>query len=89
MIQYGDGTEFSGFLSTDTMGIGNVSISNQTFAEITSLAPQETDSLFDGLMGMGYPSISNSKATPPFQNMINQGLVSPGAFSFWLSSCVN
>ena len=86
-IAYVDGSQESGFLSTDTLGIGGVSVVNQTFAEITTLSSMdELYSLYDGILGMGYPSIATSGATPPFQNMINQGLVSPSVFSFWLST---
>ena len=88
-IQYGDGSTDSGFLSIDSLGIGGLTVTSQTFGEITALATADASSFYSGLLGLGYPSLSNSGATPPFQNMINQGLVSPGVFSFWLSSCVN
>ena len=37
-------------------------------------------------LGMAYPSIANSGATPPFKNMTTLGLVSQPIFSFWLNS---
>ena len=39
---------------------------------------------FDGILGMGYPSLAVLNVMPPFNTMVNQGLVEP-VFSFWLS----
>ena len=85
-ITYSDGSKNSGFLSVDTLGIGGISVLSQTFAEITSLSSVDAAQVYDGILGLAYPSSSVSGATPPFQNMINQSLVSPSVFSLWLSS---
>ena len=34
---------------------------------------------------MGFPEIAVNGATPPFQNMVDQGLVEEPVFSFWLN----
>ena len=39
---------------------------------------------FDGILGMGYPSLAVLDVMPPFNTMVEQGLVDP-VFSFWLS----
>ena len=88
-IKYADGSQNFGFLSTDTLGIGGVSVVNQTFAEITTLSLSYLRSRYDSLMGLALPAATASGAIPPFQNMINQSLVSPSVFSFWLSSYVS
>jgi hypothetical protein len=37
------------------------------------------------LQGLGFPQIAIGGATPPFYNMIDQGLVPEPVFSFWLN----
>ncbi|KAL6458909.1 hypothetical protein MHYP_G00323810 [Metynnis hypsauchen] len=39
-----------------------------------------------GIMGLAYQSISSDSATPVFDNMVSQGLVSQDVFSVYLSS---
>ena len=41
--------------------------------------------LLSNLQGLAFPEISIGGATPPFQNMVEQGLVPEPVFSFWLN----
>jgi len=84
-IQYGSGS-MSGYLSVDDVGIGDLVVKRQKFAQATSepgiafIAAQ-----FDGILGMGFKSISVDGVTPVWYNMLSQNLVTKPQFAFWLS----
>merc|ERR550519_1081323 len=83
-IHYGSGS-MSGFLSTDTCCIAGVCATDQTFAEATHEPGLAfIAARFDGILGMGFPALAVLGVTPPFNTMVDQGLVDP-VFSFWLS----
>lgn len=88
-IQYGSGS-MKGFLSTDSLNVGGIVVKNQTFGEATRL-PGITFVMakFDGILGMGFESISVDNVRTVFGNMIEQRLVPKPIFSFWLSRDIN
>jgi cathepsin D len=88
-IHYGSGS-LTGFLSTDNMEFGSAIIRNQTFAEATKQPGVVfVAAKFDGILGMGYPSISVDKVKPVFNSMVEQQLVPQAIFSFYLSRDAN
>ncbi|KAK7470604.1 aspartic proteinase precursor [Stygiomarasmius scandens] len=85
-IQYGSGS-MEGFVSQDTLTIGDLSIKGQDFAEATK-EPGLAFAFgkFDGILGLGYDTISVNHITPPFYNMVNKGMLDQPIFSFRLGS---
>ncbi|KAL9125542.1 MAG: hypothetical protein Q9217_005265 [Psora testacea] len=88
-IRYGSGS-LSGFVSQDTVQIGDIKIKKQDFAEATS-EPGLAFAFgqFDGIMGLGYDTISVNHIVPPWYNMIDQGLLDAPIVSFYLSDTSN
>ncbi len=83
-IQYGSGS-LSGFISQDTLTIGDLTILKQDFAEATS-EPGLAFAFgkFDGILGLGYDTIAVDKVVPPVYNAIKQGLLDEPKFAFYL-----
>ncbi|TFJ83444.1 hypothetical protein NSK_005284 [Nannochloropsis salina CCMP1776] len=85
-IMYGSGP-VQGYFSEDDVELGGLTISQQAFAEVTDasgLGAAFAAGSFDGILGLGFDSISVGKVTTPFHNLIKQGLVAEPVFSFYL-----
>jgi saccharopepsin len=88
-IRYGSGS-LSGYVSNDVFQIGDLKVKHQDFAEATS-EPGLAFAFgrFDGIMGLGYDTISVNKIVPPFYNMMDQGLLDEPVFAFYLGDTNN
>jgi len=85
-IRYGSGS-LSGFVSQDTVTIGDLEIKQQDFAEATN-EPGLAFAFgrFDGILGLGYDTISVNRIVPPFYNLIKQGSLDEPVFAFYLGN---
>ncbi|XP_056393561.1 pepsin A-like [Hyla sarda] len=87
-ISYGTGS-MKGVLVYDTVQVGSIVTTKQ------GLILSETESFFlyyshfDGILGLGYPSLSVSGTAPVFDNMWSEGLIPEDVFSVYLSSSNN
>jgi saccharopepsin len=85
-IRYGSGS-LEGFVSQDTLTIGDLTITEQDFAEATK-EPGLAFAFgkFDGILGLAYDTISVNHITPPFYKAIDQGLLTEKLFTFRLGA---
>jgi len=86
-ITYGSGA-MNGFVSRDTLQVGPLTVKNVPFVEATDEVDLDLDSsMFDGIMGLGFPSISVlGMQWELFRGMKEQNpKLKHGMFSFWLS----
>ncbi|XP_058883641.1 nothepsin isoform X2 [Acipenser ruthenus] len=85
-LQYGSG-QLLGVVGRDTLRLSDVSVKEQEFGE-SVFEPGFTfvRAKFDGVLGMGYPSLSEGGATPVFDKLMEQQQVEKPVFSFYLSS---
>ncbi|XP_035603014.1 cathepsin D-like [Oncorhynchus keta] len=84
-IQYGRGS-LSGFISGDTVSLAGMQVTGQQFGEAVK-QPGITFAVarFDGVLGMGYPTISVRNITPVFDTAMAAKLLPQNIFSFYIS----
>lgn len=86
-LSYGDGSSVSGKQYTDTVKIAGLTSTKQTLGAATKYSSGFESANFpaDGLMGMGFQSISEYNAPPVFQNLVSEGQTSSSVFAFHLA----
>ncbi|GKY90536.1 hypothetical protein MPSEU_000027300 [Mayamaea pseudoterrestris] len=86
-IMYGSGS-VNGYFSQDTVTLAeDLAVQGQRFAEVQDAGGLGMAYLlgkFDGILGMGFTSISIDNTPTVFENMIQQNLVDQPMFSFYL-----
>ncbi|XP_056280605.1 nothepsin [Pseudoliparis swirei] len=88
-IHYGSG-HLLGVMARDTLKIGSLTVLNQEFGEsVYEPGSAFVRSKFDGVLGLGYPSLAQILGNPVFDNMIVQKVVEEPIFSFFLSRRTN
>ncbi|KAE8146609.1 aspartic peptidase domain-containing protein [Aspergillus avenaceus] len=88
-ITYGTGS-LTGHISEETLSIGDLKIHSQLFAEATSVFGRALEfAKFDGILGLGFDSISVHHTPPPFYNMLDQELLDEPVFALYLNDKQN
>jgi len=87
-VQYGSGP-VEGVFNTDTVTVGGIDVKGQTFAEISTVSFGPLNiafavGKFDGLLGLGFNTISQYHIPTPFEQMISQKLIAEPKFAFYL-----
>jgi len=89
-VQYGSGP-VEGVFASDTVKVGDIEVAGQLFAEVSqvSFGPLNIAfavGKFDGLLGLGFRSISQYEIPTPFEAMVSQKLVDEPVFAFYLQT---
>eukprot|EP00922_Rhytidocystis_sp_ex-Travisia-forbesii_P001099 GHVS01001564.1.p1 GENE.GHVS01001564.1~~GHVS01001564.1.p1 ORF type:complete len:582 (+),score=80.92 GHVS01001564.1:81-1826(+) len=85
-LQYGSGP-VSGYLSRDSIVVGDVSVPQYTFGEVTDakgLGLAYMMGKFDGILGLGWPKLAIDGVEPVFSAMVRLGLLPDSKFAFYL-----
>lgn len=89
-VQYGSGP-VEGVFASDNVKVGDIEVTGQLFAQVSkvSFGPLNlafAAGKFDGLLGLGFKSISQYEIPTPFEAMVSQKLVDEPVFAFYLQS---
>ncbi|KAG9083954.1 Type I transmembrane sorting receptor [Ceratobasidium sp. UAMH 11750] len=85
-ISYGDGSTASGPIYTDTVSAGGLSATGQAFSAVTQEARSFAQDPSDGIMGLGFSSISSIGAPTFFETLVSHNAVNSPVFSMYLAS---
>ncbi|KAI8081403.1 rhizopuspepsin precursor-like protein [Halteromyces radiatus] len=84
-ISYGDGSNAKGITGLDTVTLGGLAIKQQRIELAQSESGQFQQGATDGLLGLGFDSISTVSGTKtPVDSLIAQGLISQPIFGVFL-----
>jgi len=89
-VQYGSGP-VKGTFDQDTVALGGLTLPNFTFAEITTVSFGPLNiafamGKFDGILGLGFKSISQYGIPTPFEQMVSLNMLDEPVFAFSLPS---
>ncbi|KAF9058356.1 aspartic peptidase domain-containing protein [Rhodocollybia butyracea] len=85
-IKYADCSRVSGSIFKDTVAFGGVKVTEQCFLAVTAMSAEFTGSLVEGILGLGFPLLSNLHAEPFIQSAYAQGAIPRNKFSLCLGS---
>ncbi|XP_057583124.1 pregnancy-associated glycoprotein 2-like [Hippopotamus amphibius kiboko] len=83
-LEYGS-WRIVGILAYDTVRIMNLVDLGQAFI-LSEMQSGMFQAFFDGVLGLGYPSLAPKRIIPVFDNMKKRGVISQPVFAFYLST---
>jgi len=83
-IRYGSG-QVSGTNSSDTVNLAGFIIPQQTFLAVSVLSSGLLAGRTSGILGLAFATLTVTRATPFWENLLNNGLLQSPDMSFWLS----
>jgi hypothetical protein len=86
LIEYGSG-DVLGFISIDTLTIGGMEVPEFSFGEVhaVGMGPLYRGAKFDGVLGLGFRSLSAYGLPTPIDLLIADGKLDAPVFSFYLT----
>ncbi|XP_036115558.1 pepsin F-like [Molossus molossus] len=85
-LHYGSGS-MTGLLGSDNVRIGDLVVKYQAFGLSQTESSKSFEyGVFDGILGLSYPTMALKGTTPVFDSMWKQGLLSENLFAFYLST---
>jgi len=87
-LSYGDGSSVQGTVFLDTVALAGFQATNQSVGDSSQYSDGFSLPRFpsDGLMGMAFKQISEFNASPVFQTLVEEGMVSDPVFAFRLGT---
>jgi len=83
-IRYGSG-QVAGQIGTETVSMGGFSVAKQTFLAASQLSTGLLDGSVSGIMGLAFDTITATRSTPFWQNLLNNKLLDSPEMSFWMT----
>eukprot|EP00128_Syssomonas_multiformis_P013344 Colp12_sorted_trinity150504_noHs@31050 len=84
-VKYGTGAA-EGTLVQDVVRVGGTDPARVTFGMAGVVDDFFSRTMFDGIVGMGFPALSAERASPFFFSLLTQQAVTKGVFSFHMSN---
>ncbi|XP_010449277.1 PREDICTED: aspartic proteinase A3 [Camelina sativa] len=84
-LQYNE-HEVKGTIARENVMVGGIKLERQDFIEATKCDSFFKDVVFDGIMGLGFPSLAVTGTVTVWENMVNKKLINKRMFSIWLRS---
>lgn len=83
-VQFGSGS-VQGQINKETIELGEIQIKNQSFGEIMLEDGDVFSGNFSGILGLGYPGLSNIDSPAPMDNIISESLLDKNIITFFYS----